>query len=143
MTVEVRFVGQNRIEAKGYVDVEQVKGSVPASGSWSPLSFLSGQVPIELSARLVNQDGFGSGGLASVNVDPSGILSATFDNGQSRALFQVAVARFGAPEGLAPSGNQLYRATVEVEVTSGEVVTATGRGTFVAVKPGHPAYDRW
>jgi len=35
------------------------------------------------------------------------------------------------------------RATIEVEVSSGGVVTATGRGTFVAVKPGHPAYDRW
>ncbi len=35
------------------------------------------------------------------------------------------------------------RATVEGEITSGGVVTATGRGTFVAVKPGHPAYDRW
>ena len=35
------------------------------------------------------------------------------------------------------------RATVEVEVSSGGVVTATGGGTFVAVKPGHPAYDRW
>ena len=23
------------------------------------------------------------------------------------------------------------------------VVTATGRGTFVAVRPDHPAYDRW
>jgi acyl-coenzyme A thioesterase PaaI-like protein len=35
------------------------------------------------------------------------------------------------------------RATVEGEITSDGVVTATGRGTFVAVKPGHPAYDRW
>ena len=35
------------------------------------------------------------------------------------------------------------RATVEVEISSGGVVTATGGGTFVAVKPGHPAYDRW
>lgn len=35
------------------------------------------------------------------------------------------------------------RATVEVEISSAGVVTATGGGTFVAVKPGHPAYDRW
>jgi hypothetical protein len=35
------------------------------------------------------------------------------------------------------------RATVEAEIAAGGVVTATGRGTFVAVKPGHPAYDRW
>lgn len=35
------------------------------------------------------------------------------------------------------------RATVEAEISSGGVVTATGRGTFVAVRPDHPAYDRW
>ena len=35
------------------------------------------------------------------------------------------------------------RATVEAEISSGETVTATGRGTFVAVKPDHPAFDRW
>ena len=35
------------------------------------------------------------------------------------------------------------RATVEAELSSGGVVTATCRATFVAVKPGHPAYNRW
>jgi acyl-coenzyme A thioesterase PaaI-like protein len=35
------------------------------------------------------------------------------------------------------------RATVEATLTAGGKVTATCRGTFVAVKPGHPAYHRW
>ena len=35
------------------------------------------------------------------------------------------------------------RATVEASIEAGGEVTATCRGTFVAVKPGHPAYDRW
>jgi acyl-CoA thioesterase FadM len=35
------------------------------------------------------------------------------------------------------------RATVEAEIASDGIVTATGNGTFVAVKPDHPAYDRW
>lgn len=35
------------------------------------------------------------------------------------------------------------RAVVEGTLESGGVVTATCRGTFVAVKPGHPAYHRW
>jgi flagellar hook protein FlgE len=80
----------------------------------------------------VVQDGFGSGGLASVNVDPNGIMSATFDNGQSRALFQVAIARFGAPEGLAPSGNQLYRATIASGDAAIGVPGAQGNGTIVS-----------
>ena len=35
------------------------------------------------------------------------------------------------------------RAMVEATLSSGGTVCATGRGTFVAVKPGHPAYHRW
>jgi acyl-coenzyme A thioesterase PaaI-like protein len=36
-----------------------------------------------------------------------------------------------------------FRATVEGTLESDGVVTAECRATFVAVKPGHPAYDRW
>mgnify|MGYP002260648861 CR=1 FL=1 len=36
-----------------------------------------------------------------------------------------------------------HRAVVECTLESGGRVTATCRGTFVAVKEGHPAYHRW
>lgn len=35
------------------------------------------------------------------------------------------------------------RAVVEANLEADGLVTATCRGTFVAVKPGHPAYHRW
>lgn len=35
------------------------------------------------------------------------------------------------------------RAVVEAELEAGGKVTARCKGTFVAVKPGHPAYHRW
>ena len=35
------------------------------------------------------------------------------------------------------------RAVVEAELVAHDEVRATCRGTFVAVKPGHPAYHRW
>ena len=35
------------------------------------------------------------------------------------------------------------RAVVEATLSAKGKVTATCRGTFVAVKPGHPAYHRW
>ena len=35
------------------------------------------------------------------------------------------------------------RAVVESSLEAGGKTTATCRGTFVAVKPGHPAYHRW
>lgn len=35
------------------------------------------------------------------------------------------------------------KVTVEAELIAGDKVTATCRGRFVAVGPGHPAYHRW
>jgi acyl-coenzyme A thioesterase PaaI-like protein len=35
------------------------------------------------------------------------------------------------------------RAVVDAELSAEGQVCATSRGTFVAVKPGHPAYHRW
>jgi len=35
------------------------------------------------------------------------------------------------------------RAVVEAELTAAGKTCATCRGTFVAVRPGHPAYHRW
>ncbi|HEX9730457.1 MAG TPA: PaaI family thioesterase [Thermoanaerobaculia bacterium] len=42
-----------------------------------------------------------------------------------------------------PASAENDRVVVEATLTSGEKVTATCTGTFVAVKPGHPAYHRW
>lgn len=39
--------------------------------------------------------------------------------------------------------SQSDRAVIEATLTAGGKVCATCRGTFVAVKPGHPAYHRW
>lgn len=38
---------------------------------------------------------------------------------------------------------QASRAVIEAQLIAGGKVCATCRGTFVAVKPGHPAYHRW
>ncbi len=35
------------------------------------------------------------------------------------------------------------RVVVDAELASGGIITATCRGTFVAVGPDHPAYQRW
>ncbi|PYQ50443.1 MAG: hypothetical protein DMF78_15680 [Acidobacteria bacterium] len=58
-SVDVRF-GRERIDAKGMLDIEQVRG-VATPPSWSPLSLLGGQVPVEIGGCLVNAaDGFGT-----------------------------------------------------------------------------------
>jgi acyl-coenzyme A thioesterase PaaI-like protein len=42
-----------------------------------------------------------------------------------------------------PVASKGDRVSVEARLSSGGRVTATCAGTFVAVRPGHPAYHRW
>lgn len=39
--------------------------------------------------------------------------------------------------------NSERKAVIEATLSANGEVTATGQGTFVAVKPGHPAFHRW
>jgi len=80
----------------------------------------------------VTGDGFGAGDLASIDVDANGLLSATFDNGQTRTLYQVALAHFPATEQLAPLGNQLYGATVGSGDAAIGIPGSQGNGTLVS-----------
>lgn len=42
-----------------------------------------------------------------------------------------------------PVSSEGDRVVVDAEMSSGGIITATCRGTFVAVGPDHPAYERW
>jgi hypothetical protein len=57
--VDVRLENE-RIHAKGLLDLERVRGKVPAPSPWSPLSLLRGKVPVELKGRIQTRDGFGT-----------------------------------------------------------------------------------
>ncbi len=80
----------------------------------------------------VTQDGFGAGGLVSLSVNSIGILSATFDNGQTRPLFQLGIASFRNPEGLNPAGNQLYRASIDSGPPGIATAQSQGNGSVLA-----------
>ena len=81
--------------------------------------------------NFVIQDGFGSGGLSNLSVDATGLVAATFDNGQSRPLFQLAIAHFAAPEGLAPAGSQQYRETIRSGPPAIATAQSQGNGSIV------------
>jgi hypothetical protein len=49
-----------RIHARGLLDLERVRGKVPAPSPWSPLALLRGKVPIALAGRLETRDGYGT-----------------------------------------------------------------------------------
>ncbi|MBT8124808.1 MAG: flagellar hook protein FlgE [Gammaproteobacteria bacterium] len=56
----------------------------------------------------IDQNGFATGRLSSLDFDPSGALFARYTNGQSLTLGQVALANFANPQGLRPTGSTAW-----------------------------------
>ncbi len=77
-----------------------------------------------------SQDGFSSGAYQGFSVDGTGVVSASFSNGHTEIVGQVAVALVSNPDGLTRSGANDYSVTN----ASGSVTVGTGgvggRGTI-------------
>jgi flagellar hook protein FlgE len=63
------------------------------------------------SVTSVSQDGFTTGRLIGINVDPTGVVQARFTNGRSLPLGQIAVANFANPQGLQALGGTSWTET--------------------------------
>jgi flagellar hook protein FlgE len=59
----------------------------------------------------LTQDGFTTGRLAGVDIDPSGVIFGRYTNGQAKALGQVVLANFANPGGLQPLGDTNWAET--------------------------------
>jgi flagellar hook protein FlgE len=60
-----------------------------------------------------SQNGFGAGQLLSLEFSEAGVVTGVFDNGQTRPLFQLALANFTAPDALTPLGNGMFRESID------------------------------
>jgi flagellar hook protein FlgE len=54
------------------------------------------------------QDGYAAGQLTSVSIEKSGIVMATYSNGQTKPAGQLELAIFRNPQGLTPLGGNLW-----------------------------------
>jgi flagellar hook protein FlgE len=60
----------------------------------------------DFSISSIDQDGVRFGGFTGVSIDKDGIVTAVFDNGEQLAIYQLPLAMFANPNGLASrSGN--------------------------------------
>ena len=66
------------------------------------------QFASDFAVALLSQDGYASGSLANVSISEGGIITGVFTNGQTRAIGQVALAKFTAPDELSKLGRNLY-----------------------------------
>ena len=60
------------------------------------------------TGKFMGQDGYYSGALESYAIDQNGVIVGSFSNGLTRALGQVALARFANPAGLQRSGSTMF-----------------------------------
>ncbi|MGH8211217.1 MAG: flagellar hook protein FlgE [Steroidobacteraceae bacterium] len=73
----------------------------------------------------VQQNGFTTGTLTGINIDQTGVVQASFTNGRSVDLGQVAMANFANSQGLQQLGNASWSATT----ASGSVVQGVAGGS--------------
>jgi flagellar hook protein FlgE len=81
----------------------------------------------------LEQDGFATGKLDDVTISEKGLVTATFSNGTTQALGQLALANFSNPAGLKQRGDARWSVTGD----SGDpVVGGAGEDGFGRIQSG-------
>ena len=91
------------------------------------------QVNSRFAVADLAQDGYTSGALTGIKIEDSGILTATYSNGQTQAAGQVALINFRNAQGLSPTGSGYW---VETAGSGQPVRGAPGEGTFGQLRSG-------
>lgn len=78
------------------------------------------------------QDGFQAGTLASMSFNDDGILTAAYDNGISKSISQIAVAKFENNEGLFKIGKNLFKASRKSGQVANGKPGSFGRGEVLS-----------
>ena len=85
------------------------------------------------ASNSVHQNGYPTGTLSSIGVSSTGVVSATYSNGESTQLGQVALANFANPQGLHQVNNTNWTASY----ASGDpVLGAPGSGLMGSIQSG-------
>lgn len=80
----------------------------------------------------VNVDGVPPGDLVGLTLEGDGFLTAQFSNGRARALYQIPLATFLNPNGLAPDQGGAFRTTLESGLYNINAANAGGAGRVVS-----------
>jgi flagellar hook protein FlgE len=66
------------------------------------------QFASDFAVMSLGQDGYASGSLKNMAISSDGVITGIFTNGQTRAIGQVAIGRFMAPDMLTKLGRNLF-----------------------------------
>jgi flagellar hook protein FlgE len=82
------------------------------------------------STSATSQNGFASGQYESFAIDSSGVIAATYSNGQTQNVGQLAIATVNNQQGLVDMGSTEYQTTTASGDASVGIAGAGGRGTI-------------
>ncbi|MBV8046985.1 MAG: flagellar hook protein FlgE [Paludibacterium sp.] len=103
----------------------------PTTGATAPETFSlnfsnSTQYGQNSGTNSLTNDGYAAGTVASISIDSTGVVQATYTNQQTKTIGQIALANFTNQQGLQPVGNNRWTQTFG----SGPAqVNAPGSGT--------------
>ena len=80
----------------------------------------------------ITQNGKQFGSLSSVSVNEEGIVTALFDNGEQRQLFQVPLVTFNNPNGLSPRTGNVFAQTDDSGQAVVKVANTGGAGLIAS-----------
>jgi flagellar hook protein FlgE len=84
----------------------------------------------DFGVNQLTQDGYTTGQLSSVQISQTGVVTATYTNGQNVALGQVALANFANPQGLTQLGNATWVPTYDSGQATPGTAASSNFGTL-------------
>ena len=75
------------------------------------------------------QDGFQAGQISKISMGTDGIIIATYSNGQTAPIAQLALASIRNPDSMISVGNNNYQPTIETAAPAVGAADSGGRGT--------------
>lgn len=92
--------------------------------------YASGETTPSVNVTSIDSDGLSYGKLSSVSIGKDGVVDATYSNGQTIAIYKIAVATFADPNGLSARSDGIYSATVTSGNAALQASGENGAGTI-------------
>lgn len=116
-----------------YANFSDIEIDMSSTTNWNAEESSTISATPGASGAGADKEGVGAGRkvgkLSGITIEPDGMIWASYDNGQSRLLGQIAVATFPNPAGLEKAGDNLYNATMNSGEFDGVGVNVTSDGT--------------
>lgn len=92
--------------------------------------YASGETTPSVNVTSIDSDGLSYGKLSSISIGKNGVVDATYSNGETIAIYKIAVATFADPNGLGASSDGIYSATVTSGNAALQASGENGAGTI-------------